>query len=163
MTKLTTATFFLLILCSMLSCNSTKNIAGMYYTNFADLGFFGTTIRLQPDSTLQYVFQGDMIYDSTTGHFTVRDHYVYISFDKEVPDSTRLYYRFDNMPVKRALIEGDSIRYQSFLYIGDNKLFFAHAETGKKVTKATRYNKRKRYLFFGSHYYKRRWYLKKID
>jgi len=163
MPKLITATVFLLILCSIFSCGSTKNIAGTYHTNFADLGFFGTTVRLRSDSTLQYVFQGDLMYDSTTGRYTVKENKVYIRFDKEVPDTTKLYYRFDNMPLKTAFVEGDSVLYQSFLYIGHKKLFFAHAETGKKVTKARRYNKRKKYLLFGSHYYKRRWYLKRVD
>jgi hypothetical protein len=163
MPKLITATFFTLVIFSIFSCRSAKNIAGTYYTNFASLGFFGTTVRLHPDSTLQYVFQGDLMYDSTTGKYTIRDDKVYIRFDKEVPDTTKLYYRYDNMPLKTAIIEGDSIPYQSFLYIGHNKMFFAHAETGKKVIKARRYNKRKKYLLFGSQYYKRRWYLKRAD
>jgi hypothetical protein len=30
---------------------------------------FGTTIRLQPDSTLEYIFQGDLMYDSATGRY----------------------------------------------------------------------------------------------
>jgi hypothetical protein len=158
-----TATICLLLASVVLSCASTKDIAGTYHTNFASLGFFGTTVRLKPDSTLQYVFQGDLMYDSTTGHYAVRDRNVYITFDKEVPDTTKLYNRFDNMPIKTAFVGGDSVLYQSFLYIGHNKLYFAHAVTGKKVTKAKRYNKRKKYILFGSHYYKKRWYLKPVN
>jgi hypothetical protein len=162
MRKIITANVFLFILCSLLTCGSTKSIVGTYHTNFASLGFFGTTVRLRSDSTLEYVFQGDLIYDSTTGHYTVRGRNVYIRFDKEAPDTAKMYYRFNNTPLKTAFVEGDSIPYQSFLYIGHNKLFFAHAETGKKVTRATRYNKRKKYVLFGSNYYKRRWYLKQL-
>jgi len=158
-----TAIIFILILCGLFSCSSIKNIAGTYKTNFADLGFFGTTIRLKPDSSLQYVFQGDLMYDSTTGHYSIYDRKVYITFDKQLPDTNKLYYRFDIMPLKTDNISGNTIHYQDFCYIGHNKLFSSHVETGKKVTKARRYNKRKKYFFFGSHYYKRRWYLRRVD
>ncbi len=158
-----TAIIFILLLYALFSCSSTKNIAGTYQTNFADLGFFGTTIKLKPDSSLQYVFQGDLMYDSTTGHYSIYDRRVYITFDKELPDTNKLYYRFDNMPLKTDNISGDTIHYKVFCYIGHNKLFSSHIETGKKVTKVRRYNKRKKYFFFGSHYYKRRWYLRRVD
>jgi hypothetical protein len=154
---------FLLLLWILISCNSTKNISGTYRTNFAEFGFFGTTIRLKQDSSLQYVFQGDLIYDSTTGLYSVHDRKVYITFDKEPPDTTKLYHRFDNIPLKTAVISDDTIHYQIFCYIGHKKLFSSHIETEKKVVKASGYNKRKKYFFFGSHYYKRRRYLKRVD
>jgi hypothetical protein len=163
MPKHRTAIIFILLSCGLYSCNSTKNIAGTYKTNFADLGFFGTTIRLNQDSSLQYVFQGDLIYDSTTGHYSIYNNKVYIIFDRELPDRNKLYYRFNNMPLKIATTSGGTIHYQIFCYIGHNKLFSSDIETGRKVTKARRYNKRMKYIFFGSHYYKRRWYLKRVD
>jgi hypothetical protein len=154
---------FTIVLCGLFSCNSTENIAGTYKTNFAVLGFFGTTIRLKKDSTLQYVFQGDLMYDSTTGRYSIHDKKVYITFDKEFRDTNKLYYRFDNMALKTNIMSGDTAHYQIFYFTGHNKLFSSHIETGKKVTNARRHNKRKKYLLFGSHYYNRRWYLRHVD
>jgi hypothetical protein len=156
----TTLIAFTLISFVLLSCKSTKNVAGTYHTNFASLGFFGSTVRLMQDSTFQYVFQGDLIYDSAIGRYCIYDQKVFLNFDKETPDSTKLYYRFDNMPARTTIISGNTIKYQSFYYIGHKKLFATNAVTGKKITKSKRYNKRKKYILFGTHYYKKRWYLK---
>ena len=100
MPRILTALFFNLVFIGFISCNSTKNVAGTYRNKFAELGFFGTTIRLKQDSTLQYVFQGDLMYDSITGHYTIRNNKLYLNFDKEQEDTAKLYYRFDNMPFK---------------------------------------------------------------
>ena len=156
------AIFFSLSLCGVFSCSSTKNIEGTYRNKFAVAGFFGTTIRLMRDSSLLYVFQGDLMYDSTTGHYNVLDNKLYIDFDKELPDTTKMYYRFDNMQLKSVVYSGDTIRYKLSYYIRHDKLFPIHVETGKKVTKTRKYNKRKKYIFFGSHYYNKRYYLKRI-
>jgi hypothetical protein len=162
MLRLLTASFFVLLFIGLVSCNSTKNVAGTYRNNFAELGFFGTTIRLKQDSTLQYVFQGDLMYDSITGHYTIKDNKIYLNFDKEQQDTAKLYYRFDNMPLKIKVYPGDTIKYKLSYVIGHDKLFSIHVVTGKKVTKAKRYNKHKKYIFFGSHYYNKRYYLKRI-
>ena len=157
-----TAIFSSLFLCGVFSCNSTKNIAGTYRNKFAVANFFGTTIRLMPDSSLQYVFQGDLMYDSTTGKYHVADNKLYINFDKELPDTNKMYYRFDNMQLKTLVYSGDTIKYKLSYVIGHNKLFPIHIETAKKVTKARKYNKRKKYILFGSHYYDKRYCLKRI-
>ena len=47
-------------------------------------------------------------------------------------------------------------------YLRGNKLFHS-LQDGKIVRRATKFNKRKKYLFFGSHYYKRKWYLAKVE
>jgi hypothetical protein len=149
---------FYIISFSLLSCSASRNIAGTYRSKFGVFGMFGTTVRLKKDNTLQYVFQGDMIYDSATGNYQICDDKVYVTFDKERQDTNRLYYRFDGMPLKIDTCLGSPISYKLFLYIGHNKLFPAHVETGKKVTRASGYSKRKKYLLFGSHYYTRRYY-----
>ena len=156
-----TSLLFCFFLFGLFSCSSTKNIAGKYGTNFADMGFFGTTINLKQDSTLEYIFGGDMIHHHIIGHYKIYDHKVYMVFDKEILDSNFASTSFFPDTLYKTVYKGDTILYQSFCYIGHNKLFFAHAKTGKKVSKARRYNKRKEYLIFGSHYYKRRWYLKR--
>jgi len=150
---------FLTSICySVFSCRSPKNVSGTYHSNFAVSGFFGTTVRLKPECSLQYVFQGDLMYDSITGHYTIRNHRLYINFDKELHDSHKLYYRFDNMPLYTDVYYGDTIRYKLFFYIGHRKLYPGR----KKVSREQGYSRRKKYLFFGSHYYKRRWYLKLV-
>ena len=161
MTRLLNSLLFCCILFGLISCVTTKNIAGKYGTNFADMGFFGTTIKLKQDSTLEYMFGGDMIHHHITGHYKIYDHKVYMVFDKEILDTNFALGLFFPDTLYKTVFKGDTILYQSFCYIGHNKLFFAHAQTGKKITKARRYNKRKKYLLFGSHYYKRRWYLKR--
>jgi hypothetical protein len=148
---------------ALLSCHSSKIITGTYRSKFAVHGMFGTTIRLKPDSTLEYIFQGDLMYDSATGRYQQRGDKLYLNFDKEVQDSNRLYYRFDNMPLKRDVYLGDTIFYKQYFYIGKNRLYPAHYETGKKVTKARGYSKKKKYLLFGSHYYDRKYYYKRVN
>ncbi|MBS1602295.1 MAG: hypothetical protein JST42_06470 [Bacteroidetes bacterium] len=122
---------------------------------------FGTTVRLRSDSTLQYVFQGDLLYDSAAGHYQVRGNKVYVLFDKEVRDTGKLYYRFDNMPLRTATYKGAPVQYKLLLYCGHHKLFPAYAATGKKITSARRYSRRRKYLLFGSHYYSRRYYYRR--
>jgi hypothetical protein len=143
------------------SCHSTRDISGRYHSRFAELYMFGTTIRLKPDQTMQYVFQGDLIYDSATGRYRVYGDKVYVELDKELKDTFKLYYRFDNIPQRYASYKGDTIAYKMLFYVGHNKLFPAYADTGKKVTRAKAYSRRRRYWLFGSHYYRKRFYYKK--
>jgi hypothetical protein len=48
-------------------------------------------------------------------------------------------------------------------YIKDNKLYSSYQGNGKIVKRARKYNKTKKYLLFGSHYYKKKLYLKQVD
>ena len=153
----------IILLFGLTSCRSTNKIIGTYQSKFASNGFFGTTIRLKPDNTLEYIFQGDLMYDSVTGHYRVRDKKVFIIFDKELQDTNKMYYRYDDMELKTIVLSGDTIAYKTFCYIGHNKLFPGHLETGKKVTTAFGYSRRKKYLFFGSNYYNKRYYYKRMD
>jgi len=157
-----TRTGSLLLSLALFSCSSSKNISGTYHSKFASLGMFGTTVRLKPESRLQYVFQGDLMYDSATGHYQVYGNKIYVLFDREKKDTNKLYYRFDNMPVKTTIYKGDTIQYKLLLYCGHNKLFPGHFETGRKITTAKGYSRRRKYLFFGSHYHSRRYYYKRI-
>jgi hypothetical protein len=56
----------------------------------------------------------------------------------------------------------DSIEYQSIFCIDDNKIFTVNFETGKEIKKAVVYNERKKYIIFGTHYYKRKFFLQKV-
>jgi hypothetical protein len=153
--KLLTTIFFI----GLLSCNTTKNVAGSYQTNFADLGFFMTEIELKSDSSFSYRFAGDLIDDKAKGKYRVINDTIFLIYDRN--DSTPLRYSEKFMPSKKYHDKLTEFYYQEVLFIGNNKLYFANIETDKKVTKAMRYNKRRKYLFFGTHYYKKCWYLKK--
>lgn len=164
MNKTPCSSYFMPFLAIVLfSCGSTRPIAGTYHSRFAELYIFGTTVRLKADSTMQYVFQGDLLYDSATGRYQVHGKRVYLEFDREVRDSNKLYYRFDQMPQLYAYYRGDSIPYKMLLYVGRDKLFPAYAETGRKVTREKAYSRRRRFWLFGSHYYTRRFYYKKRE
>ena len=162
MQRLTTVILFWMFLCGIFSCSSTKNITGKYATNFASLGFFGTTIILKPDNTLSYKFSGDMIYHFVTGSYKVSDNKIYMLFDKEILDTNFVRSSLFDDTIHIATSKDDTIRYQRYFYIGHDKLFFSNYKTGEKITKAKRYNRRKKFLLFGSHYYKKRHYLRLI-
>jgi hypothetical protein len=162
MNKIPCISYFISVLAlTLLSCGSTRPIAGTYHSRFAELYMFATTVRLKADSTMQYVFQGDMLYDSATGRYRVRGSSVYLEFDREVRDTNKLYYRFDDMPQRHAYYRGDSIPYKMLMYVGRDKLFPAYTKTGRRVTREKAYSRRRRFWLFGSHYYTRRFYYKK--
>jgi len=102
------------------------------------------------------------MYDSITGHYKVLDNKLYLNFDKEPQDTNKLYYRFDGMALKTKVYSGDTIKYKISYVIAHDKLFPIHVKTEKKVTRAWKYNKRKKYIFFGTHYYDKRFYLRRI-
>jgi hypothetical protein len=117
-----------------------KNVIGCYRNNFAELGFFGTRISLNTDSTFQYRFAGDLQSDYGSGKYHLIKDTIFLRFDK---DSSKY-----NRPTR-------------FLY-HHNKLFSFNIETGKVVKYAQGYSKHKEYLFFGSHYRIMRHYLKRL-
>jgi hypothetical protein len=162
MQRLTTKILPIVFLCGLFSCSSTKNITGKYATNFASLGFFGTTIILKPDSTLSYKFSGDLIYHFVTGTYKVSRNKVYMLFNKEIIDTNFVGSPLFDDTIHIATSKKDTIRYQRYFYIGHDKLFFSNYKTGKIITKAKRYNRRKKFLFLGSHYYMKRHYLRLI-
>lgn len=163
MTKIARKYSFISVLSlTLFSCGSTRYIAGTYHSRFAELYMFGTTIRLKEDRSMQYIFQGDLLYDSATGRYRTYGNKIYVEFDKEVQDSNKLYYRFDNMPQKYACCGKDTVPYKMFFYIGRNKLFAAHSKTGRKITRSKAYNRRRKFLLFGSHYYRKKFYYRKV-
>lgn len=124
-------------------------------------GFFGTTIRFKPNNSLQLVSGGDLRYDSAVGSYKIHDNKLYITYKRIDIDSNGLGFDF-NIPVQEALFAKDTIQYQRFYYIGNNKLFPANIETGKKGMKAWGYFRLKKYILFGKNWYYKRYYLKRI-
>lgn len=145
------------------SCGSQKRTVGSYASKFPTMGFFGTRIKLKPDSTFEYRHAGDMIFDTATGIYFVANKKVYLKFlrlkENIFPSEGLLPSYVPRMEVKESV----PFEYDYLCFIGNRKLFEADVSTGKKVTKAFGYSRRKKYLLFGSHYFERRYYLKKLD
>src|SRR4029078_11578147 len=114
-------------------------ITGKYGTNFASMGFFGTTVILKHDKTLDYKFSGDMVSHRVTGTYKISDHKIYMLFDKEILDTNFAKAPLFEDTIKTLTNKRDTINYHYFLYIGHNKLFFSLRQTGTKVIKAKRY------------------------
>jgi len=162
--KVISSTLLQLVLLGLFSCSSTLNIPGTYRSNFADLGFFMTNIKLKSDSSFEYRFSGDMIFDTATGRYHIKHRRLIFTYDPRPIDTSRLAnlrrmgFKLDstlNHPKSDAGLP-------HIFYIRDSKLF-SSIEDGKIVKRAMTYNKTKKYLFFGSHYYKRKWYLRQVE
>jgi hypothetical protein len=143
------------------SCNTSKNSFGKYRSNFPESGQQIKTLILKPDSTFEFIIRGNLIYDSTFGKFQIWKHTLFLSkiWEKTGPYRWSLLER----QPKIFILGSDSIEYQSIFYLDDNKIFPANFETGKKQKKVVVYNKRKKYILFGTHLYKKNWYLKRVD
>ena len=161
--KLLTSTIFIIPLIGFISCTSTKNLAGSYRSNFADLGFFVTRIKLKSDSTFEYRFRGDMFSDTATGKYNIEGRKLILTYDPRPIDTSGLaYMRSIGFKLDEPLSLKSDAALPHVFYIGQDKLFGSYQD-GKIVRKAVGYSKRKKYLLFGSHYYKRKHYLKRVD
>jgi hypothetical protein len=143
------------------SCHYPKDLLGTYRSNFAETGSLMTTIRLKPDSSFEYVVKGNSLYDSSMGKYQILDHKLFLTTTWERTGQYKWSLLERTPKIYRS--GQDSVVYQSIFYFGDEKLFIANFETGKKITRAVAYNERKKYLLFGTHYYKKRWYLKRTE
>lgn len=74
---------FILIITILNSCALNKKIEGKYRSNFADLGFFMTTINLKDDKTFEYNFSGDLVNQELTGTYIIDKNLLYLKFSKE--------------------------------------------------------------------------------
>lgn len=159
--KLFKLTCFVATLLALVSCSSTKNISGTYRSNFADLGFFVTTMKLKSDSTFEYRFRGDMIFDIANGQYKVHGRKLILTYNPSPVDTSSLAsLRKMSIKLNFSALRSDANRTHIF-YIRHKKLYSSYQD-GKIVRKAFGYSKRKKYLFFGTHFYKHRNYLKII-
>ena len=136
-------------------------MTGVYRNNFPIMGFFGETIRFISNDSFQYVFQGDLIHDSTVGRYQIYNNKIFVLY-KALPDSIYGHSRF-NTKVLVKITSTDTIRYQQFWFIGHNKLYNSYDSTGKKIVVAQGYFRKKKYFLFGSHYYDKQYFLKRIN
>jgi hypothetical protein len=162
MPRVLTVFFIFLSLCGLFSCRSTDNRIGTYQSRFPVL-YSQTKISLTTDSTFEYAVRSDVFRDSAIGYYKMYGRKIFLIFDTKLFDSNSGFVRFDSIPFKMAIIENDSIPYQLSYYLGHNKLFKADIKTDKKVTKLKGYGRRKKFLFWGSHYYRRRYFYERIN
>lgn len=154
--------FYMTLLFVFSACNSTNNISGVYRSNFAIIGFFGTKINLKSDSTFTYRMRGDMMSDTANGKYKIRNQFVILSYDPPTIDTT-LYAKYGKevVLISQALTNSFNRPYQ--FYVGHNKLFQADT-IGNVYKREQGFSRHKKYLFWGEHYMKKRnYYLKRID
>lgn len=70
------------IIFSFIKSYSQDSISGCYSSNFAIIGWFGMHIRLNDDSTFNYLFSGDLFYDNTKGMYIQNKKEVILKFEK---------------------------------------------------------------------------------
>ena len=156
------ASTFLFLLCGLFSCSSTENLAGKYRSNFVVHGFFVTRINLNADSTFGYRMSGDLIFDTSSGHYKIKKDYLILyhePFNLDTVDYSK--YGKEAVLLSNALSTNNHLNGPHRYVIGDNKLFVCDS-SGKIVKKQFGYSKRRKYLLFGKHWYFRRYYLKRV-
>jgi len=138
----------LLALIILSGCSSQKNVVGCYSSNFAEMGFFGTHLYLNKDSTFDYRFAGDMVNEVGHGiYYLNRDTIILVlhrARPRSIADSLSADYNLK-----------DTIRF----YFQHKKIYGININSGKVVKYARGYSKRKKYFFFGSRYRVMRSYL----
>lgn len=153
---------FLVFSVCQISCTSTNNIAGTYRSNFAVNGFFGTTITMNSDSTFSYRMRGDLMFDTSNGHYKIQKKYVVLYHLPFQPDTSE-YKTLGKEAVllSYALSTNNHLNGPEKYLIGRKKLFVCD-RSGKAVKRNIGYSKRRKFLLFGTHLQNKRYYLKRI-
>lgn len=161
MQKLLTIISYFFLLCILFSCRSTKNIFGVYKSNFGVGGFFGTTVRLYSDSSFTFRMSGDLAYDTAAGHFQISKDSVILAY-RPLPTDTSLDYQTmkESFSIHEAITGNHNLREPTKYLIGHNKLFLID-KSGNKVKRQWGYSRHKKYFLFGKHWYMKRYYLER--
>ncbi|MBD3906936.1 hypothetical protein NAL32_19890 [Chryseobacterium sp. Ch-15] len=160
---------FILIITILNSCASNKKIEGKYTSNFADLGFFITTINLKDDKTFEYNFSGDLVNQELTGTYIIDKNLLYLKFSKEKfeieskNDSLSITEIFSGNYHNYEVQNEKGIQFHRKFKIGNNKLFSYRIDNGKLVKHAKKYSDNKRYLFLGPTSKMKKIFLQKIE
>jgi hypothetical protein len=157
--------FFIVGLISfcLISCSSTKNISGKYRSNFPVHGFFVTRINLNADSTFGYRMSGDLIFDTSSGRYKFDKKYVTLYHEPSKPDTSEYEkYGKEAVMLSYALSTNKHLNSPSKYLVGRNMLFVCDS-TGNPKKKQFGHSKHKKYIFFGKHWYKKRYYLRLIE
>jgi hypothetical protein len=145
------------------SCRGSRELAGLYRSNFATLGFFATAVQLKPDSTFTYRFAGDLLADKAQGVYQFKHDTVYLRYNPEQtePESLSLPDSVKAVAVAfSALSHAAAPRPARFFY--KNRRLYSVNQQGQVVKRAQGYSKRRKWGHWGDTYLKyRKHYLKK--
>lgn len=152
----------LMIFCGV-SCRSTKSISGTYRSKFAVSGYFVTSIQLFTDSTFTYRTIGHLMCDTSNGHYTTEGKYLILYHEPFNPDSAEV-----NKYGKEMVLSGYGLSINNHLggpekYLIRSKKLFLCNQLGKIEIRRYGYSKHKRFFIFGSNFFQRRYYLKRLD
>lgn len=148
---------FGILLTVVASSASAQQLRGIYKSNFADLGFFITTINFTSDSTFDYEFSGDLIQKNFRGHYSIRQPNVYLRFS-EVDGPT---FKVDSVEYVNSnyhnyeLKEEKGLKYHLKYRIEEEKLYIYRVDNEELVRTTKFYN--------GKSWVSREWYLGKIN
>lgn len=148
---------------SVMSCSPTKNIFGVYKSNFAVGGFFGTTVGLYADSSFTFRMSGDLAYDTAAGRYTVSENSIRLVY-KLLAIDTSLQYQTtkESFTIHAAITGNHNLREPTPYLLGHKKLFLIDKK-GRKVKRQWGYSKHRKYLLFGKHWYMKRYFLKRLS
>ena len=147
---------------SLISCTSTNSVSGKYRSNFAVHGFFVTRINLNTDSTFGYRMSGDLMFDTSNGHYTHDNKYVTLYHMPFQPDTAEYEkYGKEEVLLSYALSTNKHLNSPGKYLVGFKKLFVCDS-TGYIIKKQFGHFKHRQYLIFGKRWYKRRYFLKRI-
>ena len=106
---------------------------------------------------------GDMMFDTSNGHFKLDNKYVTLYHEPFQPDTSGYEkYGKEAVLLSYALSTNQHLNSPGKYLAGHKKLFVCDS-TGNVIKKQFGYSKLKQYLIFGKHWYKRRYYLKRVD
>ena len=104
-----------------------------------------------------------MMFDTSNGHYRVDNKYVALFHQPFQPDTSDYKkYRKEAVLLSYALSTNNYLKSSEKYVVEHNKLFVCDS-IGNVVRKQFGYSKHRQYLFFGKHWYKRQYYLKRVD
>ncbi len=123
-----------LFLLGLVSCSPPKDFTGRNYRNNFEVDWlYKSRVRFISADSFLYTFSHDKIYGSTVGSYRIYENKLYM-LSKEVKlDSVfNIRSRQLNFPILYDTVRSEIIPYQSFWFIGHNKLFFVNKQPEKR-------------------------------
>ena len=103
------------------------------------------------------------MFDTSNGNYKVDNKYVILNHEPFKPDTSEYEkYGKDAVLLSQALSTNNHLSSPEKYFLGHEKLFICDT-SGRVIKKQFGYSKRRQFLLFGKHWYKRRYYLKRLD
>ncbi len=107
--------------------------------------------------------RGDMMFDTSNGRYKVDNRYLLLYHEPFKPDTSEYEkYGKEAVLLSYALSTNKHLGSPKRYLVGRRKIFVCDT-SGKVIKKQFGYSKRRQFLFFGKHWYKRRYFLKRVD